>query len=412
MGNNINKQLYDDGAIIGYRPQLEYNKELNDTSKTKRRGETTTESDDNYIFSGCLNGFITNKPSDALKALEYAINNMEMLLDCLTDKFVQERNGENAIYPQNLSELEENYDLNGAGTSISSKNEIENVKNSQYTDPSTYKKQFSAQNKQKNMQKNAKWPKNNDPYVLRSALDAGDTDFVNDFVDYHKYSDDGSIIPELMQNIHGAKENLGHISNNIKEMYYGDVNTDINSAISSDSSYLDTMKNAEKGDFSQIINYPAVFMDSILSKTVQIHAYKDNKDAIEIANVILKRDKGVSLPNNMDLVKHLLDEVNLKLDRRANSYNKIQSIELLQKSLYNYYEKRKYLNDLFELRSTGSSSRSKFINNKIEEYADKTREALRDVNRVFKLEQTHLKEIEKLEREKFYVKTIYNNMGS
>jgi hypothetical protein len=114
----------------------------------------------------------------------------------------------------------------------------------------------------------------------------------------------------------------------------------------------------------------------------------------------------------MDVIKKLYEEVNIKLDKRAGSYNKTQTIELMQKALYNYYETRKYLNDLCDLRSEDTSSESVFIGRKTQEYAERTKEALRNVNRVFKLDELHLEEICKLEKEKYFIKGLYGSTSS
>lgn len=405
MADNIKRQTYDNGAVIGYRPNLEYTKELNNTAEAiisqKINKNGVLEGTDMFVYSQCLNGFGQNKPSDAMKAIDYAVNNMEMLLDRLTDKFIAERNaGSNPF---------------SSKTGKSSKNSSDPTKN----DPSEYNggtlrpnTSIDDSNTDISAKNDAKWPVYNDPYAFRDALDNNDTPYIREFVDYHSKNINGSIIPELMEYIHGSEDQLKKLKNLIGDSYYNQPRISTEDAKSSDDTALSRMRTAERSGNDKIINYPMIAFDAIFSRSVQMHAYHDNKQAINVANVIVKRDKGVASANDMDVIKKLYEEVNIKLDKRAGSYNKTQTIELMQKALYNYYETRKYLNDLCDLRSEDTSSESVFIGRKTQEYAERTKEALRNVNRVFKLDELHLEEICKLEKEKYFIKGLYGSTSS
>ena len=57
MADNIKRQTYDNGAVIGYRPNLEYTKELNNTAeaivsqKVSKNG--VLEGTDMFVYSRC-----------------------------------------------------------------------------------------------------------------------------------------------------------------------------------------------------------------------------------------------------------------------------------------------------------------------------------------------------------------------
>ena len=397
MSDRITKQLYDDGSVIGYVPRLQYEKELNGSADavTGQNQSRYIPGTDLTIYSSTLNGFGQNKPSDAMKAIDYAVNNMEKLLDRLVDKFVDERDSGNNPFASKTGASSKNSKSNSSDDDITgNKSSILNNNSNNKSNPS-----------------NSRWPVYNDPYAFRDALDNGDNDYVNDFVDYHR-GIDGSQIPELMQQIHNSEDNLNNLKDTIGKIYYGNDNMPTDDAVSIDQGYIDSLRRAEKSNNSSIINYPMIAYDAIFSKSVQLHAYRDNKQAINVANAIVKRDKGTATANDMNIIKTMYDEVNHQLDLRANSYNKNQTIELMQKALYNYYETRKYLNDLFKLRHEGTSNESVFIGRKIQEYSERTTEALRNVNRVFKLDQLNLKKIYELEKEKYFIKSLYGSTSS
>ena len=447
MSERITKQLYDDGSVIGYVPKLQYKKDVTGTSEAYSSvlDQQYAEGTDLTIYSKTLNGFGQNMPSHAIEAIDYAINNMEMLMDRLVEKFLQERKAGGAttaysestgisgpytgsvtgyggstgngtgstgnaaiVTQQGSSAINGSTGIQGSGAGISGGGI-----------PSTYSGGNIGINNSNNWNGNYDdsyggniWPMYNDPEAFRDSLDNDDETYSNEFVNYHQYDINGSQIPELMQNIHYSESNLEGLREFISNAFYGQHNISASEAASIDQGYIDAMRESERNDTQAIINYPMISYDAMFSKSVQIHAYKDNKQAINVANVIVKRDKGTATANNMDVVKKLYDDVNLELDARANAYAKNQSIELMQKALYNYYETRKYLNDLFKLRHEGTSNKSIFIGRKIQEYMNKTEEALRDVNRVFKLDQLHLQKITELEKEKFFIKSLYRSTSS
>ena len=80
----------------------------------------------------------------------------------------------------------------------------------------------------------------------------------------------------------------------------------------------------------------------------------------------------------------------------------------MQKTLYNYYDKRKKLIDLYDLID---SSDSVYLKRKVEDYQNQIDEAIKDINKAFVGNQIYLAEKEKLEQEKHYLLNIYAQLN-
>ena len=85
----MNSQLEDNGAVIGYRPKLEYRKEKNNTAEVSTGAKPSTDHSGKVKYSDTLSGFVNNLPSTSIKDLDYVIQNIRVLIDNLTKHFHQ-----------------------------------------------------------------------------------------------------------------------------------------------------------------------------------------------------------------------------------------------------------------------------------------------------------------------------------
>ena len=78
-------QLNDDGAVIGYKPDLQYKKDRTvassntDTARTNYSGSIT--------YTDTLSGFKDSCPSQALTDIAYVTENLKKLVDKLAKAF-------------------------------------------------------------------------------------------------------------------------------------------------------------------------------------------------------------------------------------------------------------------------------------------------------------------------------------
>lgn len=334
-------QLNDDGAVIGYKPDLQYKKDRTvassntDTARTNYSGSIT--------YTDTFSGFKDNCPSQALSDIAYVTENLKKLVDKLAKAF-----------------------------------------------------------------KNGNWDKYNDISTLLSAVENNSNEYIQDFVDYHHGIITGSIVPELIQDIHDTQTRMDTLDKIIKELYYGDENISLDEAKEIDESYISKMESYEASDDKAKINYMAISYDSIISRSVSMYAFNINKKSITVADIVTKKDDTAVNPSKASLIQQLFNEVNEELDYRRANYNPEQSVEIMQKTLYNYYDKRKNLIDLYDLID---SSDSTYLKRKVSDYQDQVNEAIKDINRAFVGNQIYLTEKSNLEQEKHYLLEIYAQLN-
>lgn len=332
-------QLDDHGAVIGYKPDLQYKKELNQSvSPTEKTGDTDYSGQVQY--STTLNEFAENLPSNALGAIDFALNNMKQLVDKLSKSF-----------------------------------------------------------------HNGQWNQYGDISMLLSAVENGNQEYIDAFIERHHTDITGSIIPELIGKIYETQVRLKELSKVMRELYYGRHNITSEEAKEIDTGYLRKMQSYEASGETGKINYLGIAYDSILNRSISMYSYGANKGAMKIAHILNKKDESSADSSKASLIQKMFKEVNSELDYRSSAYEKQQSIEIMRKTLYNYYSARRDIIDLYSLMS--QSPESIYFGRKVAEYQYNVDQALDNINRTFAGNQYYLSEIAKLEQEKHFLMNIY-----
>jgi hypothetical protein len=338
MGIN---QLTDDGAVIGYKPTLEYVKKgkvgisAEDTKKSSATG-----SSGRVKYSETLKSFKNNLPSNTLNNIDYVTQNMRLLIDKLASSF-----------------------------------------------------------------QNGNWNQYGEISSLLSAVESNNEEYINNFIGYHQDKITGSIVPELIGLIHNTEQRLKILSDILKELYYGQSTITTEEAKEIDKAYLQKLQSYEADDDKVKINYLALSYDSILSKSASMYAFSSNQQAINIADIVIASDNSSASSSKAPLIQKMFENVNGDLGCRRESYDGQQSVEIMQKTLYNYYSKRQEIVDLYDLFS--DNKESVFIGNRIQSYTEQVDNAIVNINRSFVGNQYYLSEMVKLEREKHFLMNIY-----
>lgn len=332
-------QLEDDGAVIGYSPTLQYNKEIKSEAEDSKSSSATDYSG-KVTYSDTVNSFSNNLPSTSFNNIDYVIENMKLLIDKLSSYF-----------------------------------------------------------------KNGNWNQYGEISSLLSAIENNNEEYITEFINYHKNSITGSIVPELIGAIYNTEQRLQILSNVLKELYYGQQTLTTEEIKEIDKTYLEKIKSHEVSDNNAKINYLTLSYDSILNRSVSMYAFSANEQAIDIADVIVTSDNSSTNSSKAPLIKKMFADVNEAIDSRKYSYDKQQSVEIMKKTLYNYYIKRQELIDIYDLFS--DNNESVFIGKRIQTYQKQMDDAIANINRSFVGNQYFLFEIVKLEREKHFLKNIY-----
>lgn len=337
MGIN---QLEDDGAVIGYRPTLQYNKDIKSKAAEVSKDSSATDYSGNVSYSDTLNSITNNLPSTALSNIDYVTQNMKLLIDKLASSF-----------------------------------------------------------------ENGNWNQYGEISSLLSAIESNNEEYIDKFINYHKDSITGSIIPELIGTIHNTEQRLQILSSTLKELYYGIPTITTEETKEIDKAYIEKLKSHEVSGNDTKINYLALSYDSTLNRSVNMYAFSANEQAIDVADVIIASDNSSANSSKASLINKMFNEVNEDINARKYSYDEKQSVEIMKKTLYNYYNKRQELIDIYDLFS--DNNESVFIGKRIQSYQKQIDDAITNINRSFVGNQYFLSEIVKLEREKHFLKNIY-----
>ena len=371
----ILSQLNNDGNIIGYQPTLKYEKQRTATGKA-----ITSQEDINYdpekdttLYSKTLNGFAENTPSSILADINNVLKNINRLKSNLAQKF----NEDQAVF------------LNPFYKSDSNISDTEIILN--------------------NARPGTSYNPYNDINKLVEAENTGNESFSNEFEERYN-SVYGSVIPSLLNKLTFIENKLNALSTVFKQIYYNNPNISLEEARNYDISYVSDMKLRERQGKNTGINYLTLSFDGILNKTVSMCTYQDNKSAIKVAKVIDSHDESQATVNDMDIVKKLFDDIEKQLDLRSRGYMRNENLELIQKSIYNYYEKRKQLNDLYTLYRQNPNS--KLLARKTQEYSNELNNAIKNVAKVLLYNQNYLEKVTILEKQKYDLQKLFRSTSS
>ena len=338
----MNQQLTDNGAVIGYRPKLEYVKPINNEN-TGVSGTTATDASGAVKYSSTLVGLENHLPSVAVSDVDYVIDNIKKLIDTLGSKF-QEGN----------------------------------------------------------------WGEYNSISSLLNAVAINDTVYIDKFIDMHKHNISGSIIPELIGHLYGTKERLQVVSDILKELYYGTKDITQEEMDSIDAANMAKMRALEAAGDVQKINYATISYDSTLSRAISTEVFAINKQAMHMSRVPNKETPITDDATHKALVSQLYDGVNTDLDYRQESFEIQQTVEIMEKTLYNYYNSR---NDYMNLYHIYDGQETFSMMHRLDEYKRKLDRSLENVIRVLGGNQYYLSQMTALEQEKANLMSNYAKLN-
>lgn len=336
-------QLHDDGAVIGYSPNLEYIKN-NNIATTVNNGSGDDISTKPIKYSQSLKGFSGNSPSISIGDLEFAIDTINKTIHSLAEEYQNDNSSELTIIGN-----------------------------------------------------------------LISAFQSNNTEFIQEFLK-HNSVPNGSIIPELMNIANNEIIRLKELEKTLKKMYYGDETISLERAEEIDASYIDKMKEYEKNGESYKINYVSISNDAMLNRSVSSFAVNSTQKTCRLCNIPKNVQDIETNKEKLSLIGKLFEEVDDEIKYRQSRYDIEQTIEIMKKTLYNYYENRSDFIGLYDILGNNYSETFAF-NQKTSQYRTKLENAIENVNRSFLGNEYYLTELFGLEQEKAQLMKIYSDLS-
>ena len=379
-------QLTDGGAVIGYKPNLEYKKEIDGESKLSHQKE---KQEDHYDENGNLILADENNPRKFV--LKENINNEYTQLRPFSKTlkgFIKNSPGKTIDNLISTSDF-----INDTITRLS--NEFNNNQNG-----------------------DTKYDKFCNIEGLINGIKSNDSEYVNNFVNKYKENISLSQIPEMVYHLQNLSDNINKATDYLKKLYYGDSNVEPSTYRQSDQDLLDKMKAQEKQvkdktydrDFTNI-NYMAVGADSLLNTGISIYCSK-LKDKVALFEQVayLKDDTGIKNSIMIPMVQRMFDEINEELEARQITYDAQYNVDTKEKALYNYYKARSDLKDLYNAISE-SATETNFLLKHVQDYEDVLTDAIDNVNRAFLYDIHNTEELTRLYKEKQYLRSMNDNLN-
>lgn len=335
-------QLLDHGAVIGYSPRLEYNKDISSLYNTDNEENQVVNTED-IKYSSSLQHFINNTPSFTINALNQTSELLRDLIDLLSDSF--EKNN---------------------------------------------------------------WKMYGDISSLLNAINNDNDKYIKDFVNYHKYDITKSIIPELISYINDANKRIKLVSSTLTKLFYGEGNFQYEDINKIDTSYINRLTQYERDHLYHKINYATIVNDTLLNRTTTQYAYATGEACIHLTEILNDDNNIKSDRTKTQFINKIFQEVNSEIDLRDKSYEKYQTIEILEKTLYNYYNKRKDLINMYDLLSGNESI---YLGRKISEYQNALEYSIKEVNKTYIGSKIYISELKELEQQKYYLSNIYRQLN-
>ena len=342
------KQLNDDGAVIGYSPRLDYDTSTKQSTEVFKTNELQQPDEPRKEYHSLkLLDFIRNMPN-------YPINKLNDLYDKTFDKL-------------------------------------------------RYISSFFVPSKSKEY---------NDINLLLAAYDSNNKDYIDAFTDYHRNKiENGSVIPEIMTDIFYAINRSKEVADVCKKIIYGNKNITYDDMLQTDVTMANKLLELENtGDISKI-NYITMAYDSQLDRALSWYATNLTKGINVLTDIaVAQKSEGTYHDSTKSSsVKRLFDEINEEIGYMRFSYDMYHSIEVLDKTLYNYYNKRKEMLDLFDLSADTNNSAAIRARDKAMKSLDDT---LSNIVKAFMGCHNYLTEISKYEDEKSDILSLYAGISS
>ncbi len=337
----MSQQLIDNGAVIGYRPKLEYTKPIK--QNTASISGSPTDASGTVQYSSPLNGLSNSLPSTTIGDVDYVVDSIKSLMAGLAAKF-----------------------------------------------PSGTLKEHGSIS------------------TLMNAIAINDVESIDAFISAHKTNINGSIIPELIGHLYTTSTRMQLLRDTLKELYYGSKNVTQEEIEAMDANNVAKLKALEVAGDAHKINYVAVSYDAMLNRSISAEVFAVNKQAIGMSKIPNSATHLTDDEANKEFVAQLYSDVNKDLDYRQEAFEIQQTVEILEKTLYNYYNSR---NDYIALYNIYNGQEAFSMTHRLSDYQYRVKRSLENVIRTLGGNQHYLSQMTTLEQEKNNLMSNYSKLS-
>ena len=330
-------QLKDDGAVIGYKPNLKL-------SKTEQPAETVQQQNEDTIklltqfavdysqYSKTIQGYLNNTPAIVLDN----IHQLQSTMTGIKQRLIQEYNKRNHAKYNDLD------------------NFIYSVKN---------KTEYAIE--------------------VIEATDAVD----------------GDIIPQILKIISDEEDFVSNLEQTFKKLYYGSSDVSESEQKELDNELKSKITSNDLAGVGN--HYLALAKDGQLNKTICIFTDYLDGALLQLEDcAYITTQESIANPDLKDSVIMLYNDTKLEQEQTAKAYEEQhKALDTSKKSLYNYYDKRNKMNQYYALLLSGGSD-SDYLASKINNFVHKTDKAIEELTKTLLSNVNYVKNMDNYLSEK------------
>jgi hypothetical protein len=330
-------QLKNDGAVIGYKPNLKFSKTEQSTDTQQQQNEEkitllTQFATDYSQYSKTIQGYLNNTPGIVLDN----IHQLQSTISGIKQRLITEYNKR---------------------------------KYTQYNDLENFI--YSVRNKTE--------------YAIE-VIEATD-------------SVDGDIIPQILKIITDEEDFISNLEETVKKLYYGNSNISNDEQEALDNELISTITSNDLAGIGN--HYLALSKDGQLNKTICIFTDYLDGALLKLEDcAYITTQENILNPDLKEPVMMLYNDTKLEQEQTAKTYEEQhKALDTCRKSLYNYYEKRNKMNQYYALLLSDSTN-SEFLSSKINGFIHNTDKAIEELSKTLLSNVNYVKSMDKYLTEK------------
>jgi hypothetical protein len=330
-------QLKNDGAVIGYKPNLQLSKTEQSTDVIQQQNEETitllTQYATDYSqYSKTIQGYLKNTPAIVLDN----IHELQSTIIGIKERLITEYNKR---------------------------------KHTQFNDLDDFI--YSIKNKTE--------------YAIE-VINA--TDVI-----------DGDIIPQILKILSDEEDFVSNLEETFKKLYYGNSNISESEQKALDNELIKTITNNDLAGFGN--HYLALAKDGQLNKTICIFTDYLDSALLKLEDcAYITSQENIFNPELKDAVTILYNDTKIEQEQTAKIYEEQhKALDTCTKSLYNYYDKRNKMNQYYALLLEGGSD-SEYLFSKIHSFTYKTDKAIEELTKTLLSNVNYIDSMDKCLSEK------------
>lgn len=256
--------------------------------------------------------------------------------------------------------------------------------------------------------KNGNWGEYNNISSLLTAVESNNKKQIEEFIEYHRKNIKGSIIPELIGHLYDSKTRMELLNKVLKEIYFGNKNIEDKNIESKSNSYYEKIKQYENTESEHKINYLSMSKDATFNRIISAASYAVNKSCIDMADIINNYIPFTNDKEKNTILEKLFNEAEEKIEKRKNAYKLQSPVEIIEKTLYNYYQKKSDFMSLYEMFDGEPTFP---LMESIYEHEFNLDKAMENVIKAIMSNSNHNNELIKLEEQKHKIKENYKELN-